>query len=213
MENKENQIANENATPNEAPAAEDFVINNSTAPRSASKITTAVFDLVSILATAVIAVGICFTFFVRTIQVSGDSMFPTLKDTEQVILQSFYTEPKNGDVVVTAQPNNSPAIEDVLVKRIIATEGQVVRFELNHEGMFYEVYVDDVKLDEPYICEPMIRTLDYYQPITVEEGHVFVMGDNRNHSSDSRDNRIGQIKEEYIMGKVVFRTVPFEAIK
>lgn len=172
-----------------------------------------IFDLVSIVATAVIAVGICFTFFARTIQVSGDSMFPTLKDTEQVILQPVYTEPKRGDVIVTAQPNDSPAIEDVLVKRIIATEGEVVSFELNPQGIGYDVYVDGEKLDEPYILEPMIRTIDYYKPVTVKEGHVFVMGDNRNNSSDSRDNRIGQIREEYIMGKVVYRTSPFEAIE
>ena len=77
-----------------------------------------IFDVVSIIATAVIAVGICFTFLVRTIQVSGDSMFPTLKDKEQIVLKSVYNKPVNGDIVVTAQPNESPFIEDVLVKRV-----------------------------------------------------------------------------------------------
>ena len=168
-----------------------------------------VFDIVSIVATAVIAVGICFTFFVRTIQVSGDSMFPTLKDGEQIILQSVYNKPDNGDIVVTAQPNPSPLIEDVLVKRVIATGGQTVKLERNSDGYTYSVYVDDVKLDEPYINEPVIKTLNYVQPVTVPEGYVYVMGDNRNYSADSRDNRIGMIREEYIMGKVVYKAAPF----
>ncbi len=172
-----------------------------------------VFDVVSIVATAVIAVGFCFSLLFRTIQVSGNSMYPTLKDGEQIILQSVYSEPVNGDIVVTCQPNNSPAIEDVLVKRIIATEGQTVSLEFNQEEYCYDVFVDGVKLDEPYIAEPVIRILDCREPVTVPEGYVFVMGDNRNNSSDSRDDRIGMIREEYIMGKVVFRTSPFGKIE
>lgn len=171
-----------------------------------------VFDIVSIVATAVIAVGICFSFLFRTIQVSGRSMWPTLEDGEQIILQSVYKEPQNGDIVVTAQPNESPIIEDVLIKRIIATEGQTVSLELNPSGRYYDVYVDGVKLDEPYISEPVIRLLDYREPVTVPEGYVYVMGDNRNGSTDSRDDRIGMIREEYIMGKAVFRTAPFGAL-
>ena len=171
-----------------------------------------VFDIVSIVATAVIAVGFCFSMLFRTIQVSGNSMYPTLKDEEQIILQSVYPEPQNGDIVVTAQPNESPYIEDVLVKRIIATEGQTVSLEYNPGRFCYEVYVDGVKLDEPYINEPVIEILDCREPVTVPEGYVFVMGDNRNHSTDSRDDRVGLIREEYIMGKVVFRTSPFGKI-
>lgn len=170
------------------------------------------FDIISILATAAIAVGICFSFLFRTIQVSGESMLPTLKDGEQIILQSVYPEPHNGDIVVTAQPNDSPVIEDVLIKRIIATEGQTVSLEYNPGRACYEVYVDGVKLDEPYIKEPIVKILDCREPVTVPEGYVFVMGDNRNGSSDSRDDRIGMIREEYIMGKAVFRTAPFGKI-
>ncbi|MBR6785450.1 MAG: signal peptidase I [Clostridia bacterium] len=172
-----------------------------------------IFDVVSIIATAVIAVGICFTFLVRTIQVSGDSMFPTLKDKEQIVLKSVYNKPVNGDIVVTAQPNESPFIEDVLVKRVIATEGQTIKFERNADGKTYSVFVDDKKLDEPYINEPVEKLLNYWMPVTVPEGYVYVMGDNRNFSSDSRDNRIGMIREEYIMGKVVYKAAPFGPVK
>ncbi len=177
-----------------------------------SKFTSMVFDVVSILATAVVAVGLCFVCLFRTIQVSGESMVPTLQHGEQIILQSIYNEPKNGDVVVTAQPNPSPWIEDVLVKRVIATEGQTVSLQRNTD-FSYSVYVDGIKLDEPYIKEPMIRTLDYWKPVTVPEGYVYVMGDNRNNSSDSRDDDIGMIREEYIMGKVVFSVSSRSAVK
>lgn len=174
--------------------------------------TSMVFDIVSIVATAVVAVGLCFVCLFRTIQVSGSSMFPTLDDGEQVILQSVYTKPQSGDVVVTAQPNKSH--EDVLVKRIIATEGQTVKFERNNDGFTFSVYVDDVKLDEPYIKEPMIRaTVDYWKPVTVPEGYVYVMGDNRNDSADSRVDDIGMIREEYIMGKVVYSVSSNKAVK
>ena len=171
-----------------------------------------IFDIVSILASSVVAVGICFTFLFRTIQVSGDSMFPTLRNNDQLILQSVYPEPQNGDIVVTAQPDGSPVIEDVLVKRIIATEGQTVALEYNGIGSF-DVYVDGVKLDEPYIAERVVRTLDYNGPVTVPDGYVYVMGDNRNNSTDSRDDRVGMIREEYVMGKAIFKAAPFGAIE
>lgn len=182
------------------------------AKKAKSSVVAMIFDVVSILASAVIAVGVCFTFLFRTIEVSGTSMYPTLKHQEQLILQSVYPEPANGDIVVTAQPDNSPVIEDVLVKRIIATEGQTVSLEYNDRG-WYDVFVDGVKLDEPYIAEHVVRLLDYNEPVTVPGGYVYVMGDNRNNSTDSRDDRVGMIREEYIMGKAIFKASPFGAIE
>ncbi len=177
-----------------------------------STLTSMIFDVVSILATATVAVGLCFVCLFRTIQVSGTSMFPTLVDGEQTILQSVYYKPQCGDVVVTAQPNT---VEDILVKRIIATEGQTVKLERDPGSVNFSVYVDDKKLDEPYINEPIDinHLLDYYEPVTVPEGYVYVMGDNRNNSSDSRSDAIGMIREEYIMGKVVYSVSAGKAIK
>lgn len=175
-----------------------------------SSLTSIIFDVVSILATATVAVGLCFVCLFRTIQVSGKSMVPTLVDGEQTILQSVYHKPQCGDVVVTAQPN---AVEDILVKRIIATEGQTVRLERDPDSFTYSVYVDDKKLDEPYINEPVRKILDYWKPVTVPEGYVYVMGDNRNQSTDSRSDAIGMIREEYIMGKVVYSVSSGKAIK
>lgn len=168
-----------------------------------------IYEFVSIVATAVVAVAVAFTFIFRTVGVVGDSMFPTLHNGDRIILSAYNFTPEYGDIVVTCQPDNSPFIEDVLVKRIIATEGQTV--DIDFENSI--VYVDGVALDEPYINEPTRDREDFSKPVTVPEGYVFVMGDNRNHSTDSRDNRIGMIREEYILGKALFRMMPFGQFK
>ncbi|MBQ8763594.1 MAG: signal peptidase I [Clostridia bacterium] len=167
------------------------------------------FDVVSIIASAIAAVAIVFIFLFRTVGVVGDSMYPTLHNTDRIILSAFYDESENGDIVVTCQPSKSPVIPDVLVKRVIATEGQTVDIDFE-KGV---VYVDGVALDEPYINEPTHDRENFYEPVTVPEGYVFVMGDNRNHSTDSRDNRVGLIREEYILGEALFRIVPFGQFK
>lgn len=162
------------------------------------------YDFVSVMATAIVTVAIAFIFFFRTVGVSGDSMYPTLHNLDRIILSAFDFEPENGDIVVTCQPSESVAVEDVLVKRIIATGGQTVDIDFD-KGI---VYVDGVALDEPYINEPTRDKEDFFRPVTVPEGYVFVMGDNRNHSTDSRDNRVGLIREEYILGELLFRMAP-----
>lgn len=166
------------------------------------------FDIISIIATAVTTVAIAFIFLFRTVGVNGGSMKPTLNHADRIILTASYFEPSNGDIVVTCQPCEEP-VPDVLVKRVIATEGQKVNIDFVR-GV---VYVDGVALDEPYINEPTHDREDFYAPVTVPEGYVFVMGDNRNHSTDSRDNRVGLIKEEYILGKALFRIAPFGQFK
>lgn len=163
-----------------------------------------IYDLVSVFATAIIGVAIAFTFVFRTIGVVGGSMKPTLQSGDRIILSAFIDEPEYGDIVVTCQPNKSPNIEDVLVKRVIATEGQTVDIDFT-TGI---VFVDGVALDEPYVAEPTREREDFYEPVTVPEGYVFVMGDNRNGSTDSRDRRIGMIRKEYVMGKALFRIKP-----
>lgn len=167
------------------------------------------FDFVSIISVAIVAVALAFLFFFRTVGVVGNSMFPTLKNLDRIILTASYGEPEYGDIVVTCQPSKSPQIPDVLVKRVIATEGQTVDIDFN-KGI---VYVDGVALDEPYINEPTHDRESFTEPVIVPEGHVFVMGDNRNNSTDSRDSRVGMIREEYILGEALFRVVPFGQFK
>ncbi len=167
------------------------------------------FDFVSIISAAIVAVALVFIFVFRTVGVVGSSMYPTLENYDRIILTASYGEPQNGDIIVTCQPSKSPQIPDVLVKRIIATEGQTVDIDFDN----HIVYVDGVALDEPYINEPTADREDFYQPVTVPEGYVFVMGDNRNASTDSRDNRVGLIREEYILGEALFRIAPFGKFK
>lgn len=163
------------------------------------------FDVVSVAASAIIAVAVAFIFAFRAVGVVGTSMVPTLHNNDRLILTASYFEPQYGDIVVTCQPAKSPVIEDVLVKRIIATEGQTVDIDFV-KGI---VYVDGEALDEPYTNELTYDIEDFSGPVTVPEGHVFVMGDNRNASTDSRSNLVGFIREEYILGKALYRVNPF----
>ena len=159
-------------------------------------------DLVYILA----AVLLIFTFFIRMSQVEGGSMNPTLVNHDRTLLLSniWYTEPRRGDIVVARIPGFST---DPIVKRVIAVEGDTVDIDFDR-GI---VYVNGVALEEPYIQEPThnhfgLEGMTY--PLTVEKGHVFLMGDNRNDSSDSRYRLIGQVDERCILGKVFFVTMP-----
>ena len=161
------------------------------------------FDIASIVSLATIIVGLAFIFLFRTVGVEGSSMYPTLHDKDRIILSAFVIEPKTGDIVVTCQPSAFSYIESTLVKRVIATEGQSVDIDFT-EGV---VYVDGVALDEPYVNE-LTHDRESFEPLTVPEDYVFVMGDNRNASTDSRDYRVGLIREDYIMGKALFRISP-----
>lgn len=169
----------------------------------------AVYDTVSIIASAVVCVGMAFLFLFRTVGVVGDSMNPTLRSGDRIVLTAGCAEPEYGDIVVTCQPDETEFIPDTLVKRIIATEGQTVDIDF----VKGKVYVDGEELDEPYTADPTRDREDFAGPVVVPEGCVFVMGDNRNHSTDSRDNRVGFIREEYIMGKALFRIAPFGQFK
>lgn len=142
--------------------------------------------------------------FLRIIVVDGPSMESTLLNGDYMLLvgNMFYKNPSYGDIVVVskqAYSNGKP-----IVKRVIATEGQSVDIDFN-EGV---VYVDGVALDEPYTKTLTALKEGTTFPLVVEEGKVFVMGDNRNNSKDSRSTQIGLVDKREVLGKVAFILFP-----
>lgn len=175
-----------------------------------------VFDWIEVLVHAILAVVLCFSFFFRIATIDGPSMMNTLQDGEKVIITNLFYNPKAGDIVVisrnrensvfTANDTNKP-----IIKRIIATEGQTVDIDFE-EGI---VYVDGIALEESYTRTPTNLEYDIEFPVTVDEGCVFVLGDNRNNSLDSRSSQIGDygmVDTRYILGHAVYRVFPFNKI-
>lgn len=148
------------------------------------------------------ALVLVFTFLGRLISVDGDSMVPTLLNGELMAVQSIGYTPKQGDIIVLTQASFR---KEAIVKRLIAKGGQTV--EINYDAG--TVSVDGVVLDEPYINEPM-RPCGDVTSITVPEGYLFVMGDNRNVSADSRYNYVGLVDERRVLGHAVAVILPFQ---
>jgi len=161
------------------------------------------YDWLQCIVTAIVCGILIFIFVGRTIGVDGHSMMGTLHNRDRVVMSNLFYTPGNGDIVVFHCPNETFG-GTPLVKRIIATEGQTL--DINFETG--EVFVDGVLLPEPYISEKTRSRYSFQGPVTIKQGHVFVMGDNRNNSSDSRDSRVGQVDVRYILGKVLFIAIP-----
>ncbi len=152
---------------------------------------------------ALVVIVLVFTFFGRIIAVEGSSMVPTLQEGDRLLLQSVGYTPEAGDVVVLTKES---FLTTPIVKRVIATGGQTV--EIDYENSC--VRVDGVTLNETYINELMTQpSWDESAVIQVPEGCVFVMGDNRNHSADSRDERLGCVDDQLILGHAVLILSPF----
>lgn len=163
------------------------------------------YEWIQCIIVALVACVLLFVFFVRLVDVSGSSMYPTLEDKDKMVVCNLFYTPKQGDIVVFRKDEYKPA---ALVKRVIATEGQTV--EINFDKGI--VYVDGVALDEPYTAAPTYNQIDFKCLQVVPEGCVFVMGDNRNDSTDSRDERIGMVDTDLIIGKVYFNVFPIDHI-
>ena len=160
-----------------------------------------IFDWVQSLVVALLVCVLVFTFAVRIVNVSGTSMLDTLRNNDRIVVSNLFYTPKQGDIVVLRKTTFS---DEPIVKRVIAKGGQTVDIDFE-KGV---VYVDGKALDEPYILEPTRRRIDFEDETLVPDGCVFVMGDNRNGSTDSRDLRIGCVDERLIIGRALFLLIP-----
>lgn len=162
------------------------------------------YEWVQALVCSVLAVVVLFTFVIRLIGVDGHSMVPTLQDGDRLLVTTSLLsgEYRYSDIVIIQK--GTFADGDPIVKRVIATEGQTVDIDFAN-GI---VYVDGEALDEPYINEPTYTDEGTEFPLTVPEGSIFVMGDNRNRSDDSRNAELGTVDTRYVIGRAVFLLFP-----
>ena len=161
------------------------------------------YEWVQALVCSVLAVVLVFTFVVRLIGVDGHSMVPTLQDGDRLLVlnSALYHDYQYGDVVVLRK---EAFLQEPIVKRVIATGGQTVDIDFG-SGV---VYVDGEALREDYVNDLTFLEEGTEFPLTVPEGSIFVMGDNRNHSNDSRDSRLGTVDARYVIGRAVFLAFP-----
>lgn len=149
-----------------------------------------------------------FHFLAQLVVVVGSSMYPTLHDGDLLIAWRLNYEPEQGDIVVLHK--ETPYIQETIVKRIIATGGQTVEIDYEENA----VYVDGVRIQEDYLNQEQVDIMEEkgdVLSIDVPEGSVFVMGDNRNHSTDSRFTAaLSVVDEDYIIGKALFIFFPFQ---
>lgn len=176
-----------------------------------------VFDWIRCVIFAIVIVVFCLTFFVRIVEVDGTSMMDTLSNQDKVIVTDLFYTPHNDDIIVIshAQDYSKP-----IIKRVIATEGQTVKLDFKNE----KIFVDGIELSEPYIKGTTFSGIGSIEDIekvitpddggnfVIPEGKLFVMGDNRGVSMDSRNPKIGLIDVNNVIGKAQVVVFPFNHI-
>lgn len=165
-----------------------------------------VYDWIQTVLSALIVCVLIFVFCARMVNVVGSSMYPTLEENDKIIICNLFYTPKQGDIVVLRKDT---FMEDPIVKRVIALEGQTVNIDFEN-GI---VYVDNQAMNEPYINELTHERENFEGPFVVPDGCVFVMGDNRNASTDSRASSLGAVDTRYIMGRVYCTVFPIKNIE
>lgn len=208
---------------NENEAVESEGVAEAAAVSPKKKAVKEIFEWIEVIAVSLAVVLLTFSFVARVAVVDGNSMNDTLYHKETLIVSDLFYEPRQGDIIVFQKPTG--LLNKPLVKRVIATGGQTVYIDFEN----WLVYVYD---DPTLTVEEVVKTVTpldekayvKYQngvsmkkdgvefPLTVPEGHVFCMGDNRNNSTDSRSHLVGPVDERYIMGKVVLRLTPVQKL-
>ena len=158
-----------------------------------------VFEVFEAIIGALVVITIIFTFFFRVFDVDGPSMKPTLQHNDKLIVSTVGYKPQKGDIVVISETAD---LDEPIVKRIVAVGGDTV--DIN----FTTGVVTVNGTEEDYTDELTSQQFDIAFPITVPEGTVFVLGDNRANSLDSRSTRVGCVDERFIVGKVLGRVFP-----
>ncbi len=219
------QLASDQTDPNaEEPISEEASAAESEEAVEKPSFARSAFEFLEMFAFSVFAVLIVFTFFLRLCRVEGASMENTLYGDQALLLSSVAYTPEQGDIIVFHLTNHDDNMEKTMVKRVIATGGQELVIDFN-TGI---ITVDGVEYDDPHrtLKDLTGRTVDYYSlyathyydrhtkilKATIPEGTVFVMGDNRNNSKDSRNSDVGFVDERCILGKVVLRLSPFTVL-
>ncbi len=191
-----------------------------------------VLEIIESTIITVFSIVLVFTYLLHPVNVVGGSMIPTLNNEDRIFMSTVMFDISYGDIIVinndvsyliddeTGEPyeyipldqkgNPINVLKECIIKRVIACGGQTINIDFNTG----EVMVDGVILDEPYInAQTSQNDGAFTYPLVIPEGYYFVMGDNRNHSSDSRNQYVGLIKEDQIYGKAVIRYSPFSQFK